>query len=85
MTRPNRQKYNHQMRALRVVILGCLVASCNTAPPPPPFKPVADLKQLMQSVVEPAADEYWDAVGWIEDAGGSHEIAPTTDAPPSLA
>ena len=32
----------------------------------------------MQAIVEPAADEYWDAVGWIDDAGGTHEIAPTT-------
>jgi hypothetical protein len=55
-----------------------LLAGCSSAPPPPPFRPVADLKQLMQSVVEPPADEYWDAVGWIEDAGVTHEIAPAT-------
>ena len=58
--------------------LTAVLAACNTAPPPPPFRPVADLKQLMQAIVEPAADEYWDAVGWIDDAGGTHEIAPTT-------
>jgi cytochrome c556 len=51
---------------------------CNTAPPPPPFKPVADVKQLMASVIEPAADEYWDAVGTVLDAEGVHEITPQT-------
>ena len=39
---------------------------------------MADLKQLMAYVVEPAADEYWDAVGWIDDAQGTVEIEPKT-------
>jgi hypothetical protein len=66
------------MRQFLLAVSLVALTSCSSAPPPPPFKPVADLKQLMASVVEPAADEYWDAVGWIEDSGGSHEIAPTT-------
>jgi hypothetical protein len=63
-----------------------LVPACNRtpppqpAPPPSPFRPVADVKQLMASVIEPAADEYWDAVGSIVDAKGVTEIAPKTDA-----
>ena len=55
-----------------------LAASCNTAPPPPPFKPVADTKQLMTYVIEPAADVYWEAVGTIIDDTGTHEIEPKT-------
>ena len=66
------------MRLILIAACVSVLTACSSAPPPPPFRPVADLKQLMQSVVEPAADEYWDAVGWIEDAGGTHEIAPTT-------
>jgi sirohydrochlorin ferrochelatase len=54
------------------------LAGCSSAPPPPPFKPAADVKQLMASVVEPAADEYWDAVGWIVDEKGTMEIQPET-------
>jgi hypothetical protein len=46
---------------------------------PPPFRPVADVKQLMASVVEPAADVYWDAVGWVTDENGTIEIEPKTD------
>jgi hypothetical protein len=63
-----------------LIVLGLVtgVAGCSGGPPPPPFHPVADVKQLMASVVEPAADEYWDAVGWIDDANGTTEIEPQT-------
>lgn len=53
------------------------VAGCGRAAPPP-FRHVADVKQLMQSVVEPAADEYWDGVGTIIDHTGVTEIRPET-------
>ena len=53
-------------------------AGCNR-PPPPPLRPVADVKQLMASILEPAAEVYWDAVGTIEDAKGIVEVAPRTD------
>ena len=67
------------MKRFFVVSLGFIAAlGCSTAPPPPPYKPVADVKQLMASVVEPAADEYWDAVGTVIDKEGVHEIAPQT-------
>ena len=33
----------------------------------------------MASIIEPAADKYWDAVGSIVDAKGVVEIAPKTD------
>jgi hypothetical protein len=68
-----------------LVVLGALVASGCTrttnppAAPPPPFRPVADVKQLMVSVVEPAAEVYWDAVGSVSDKNGTVEIEPKTD------
>jgi hypothetical protein len=69
---------------MSLVLLGALVASgCNRATNPPaavpPFRPVADVKQLMASVVEPAADAYWDAVGSVTDKNGTVEIEPKTD------
>ena len=42
------------------------------------MRPVADVKQLMQFVVEPAADLYWDGVGTIIDQSGVTEIKPET-------
>jgi hypothetical protein len=55
-------------------------AGCTAAPEPPPFKPIADVKQLMQAVIDPAADELWDATGWIVTASGTEERKPQTDA-----
>ena len=52
---------------------------CRAEPPPSPFRPVADMKQLMASVLEPAADGYWDAVGTIDDEKGSTSFAPRSD------
>jgi hypothetical protein len=71
---------------LRLALLGALFGSgCNRAAPPPPsppaspFRPVADVKQLMSAVLEPAAEIYWDAVGTIVDKRGTTEIEPKTD------
>ena len=44
-----------------------------------PFEAVADGRQLMVSVIEPAAEVYWDAVGVIMDLEGTHEIEPQSD------
>ena len=49
-------------------------------PAPVPFKPVADNKLLMQSVVDPNADVIWDAVKTIITAQGTEEIRPRSDA-----
>ena len=57
-----------------LVLLGCAA----DAPEPPPFAAVADGQQLMVSVIEPAAEVYWDAVGVIMDEEGTHEIEPRT-------
>jgi hypothetical protein len=64
----------------RLVLTGALLASgCHRPPPAPPLRPVADVKQLMNSIIEPAADHYWDAVGTIEDAKGVVHVAPATE------
>jgi hypothetical protein len=43
-----------------------------------PYAPVANLQELMATVVDPAADFYWDAVGWIIDENGTEELRPTS-------
>lgn len=60
--------------------MAVLASGCGSAPPPPAFEPVADVRQLMAAVVEPAAETYWDAVGTIVDSTGDHPFAPETAA-----
>ncbi len=55
--------------AVPILLSGCVAAE-------EPYTPVADLPELMRTVVDPAADFYWDAVGWIIDASGMEEIRP---------
>lgn len=55
-----------------------LLTSC-AGPVPPPLRLHADLKQLMASVVDPAADVVWESVGTIYTADGTEEIRPRTD------
>ncbi|HUE87528.1 MAG TPA: hypothetical protein VMO26_15745 [Vicinamibacterales bacterium] len=67
------------MRAFLVCLsLGIVSAACNSAPAPPPYQPVADVKTLMATVMEPAAEVYWDAVGIIVDEHGEQHIEPRT-------
>jgi hypothetical protein len=46
---------------------------------PTPYQEVADIRQLMLAVIEPAAEVYWDSVGTIMDMEGTEEIAPRTN------
>lgn len=58
------------------------VAGCSTAPaapPLPPFQTIANMKDLMLNVLDPAADTIWDAVGTIMTVEGTFEKAPSTD------
>jgi hypothetical protein len=55
-----------------------LMSGCGAQPPP--FKPIADNKLLMQSVVDPNADVIWEAVKTIITAEGTEEIRPRTEA-----
>ena len=62
------------------LLLAAAVTACDRATPSPPFEAVADVRQLMAAVIEPAADHYWDAVGTIEDEKGTTAIAPKSPA-----
>ena len=79
-----------------IALLAVLVACDTAAPPRPdataaaaaamagaaatPFKSTVTVKQLMNEVLEPAANVYWEAVGSVSDARGTREIAPKTDS-----
>ena len=57
------------------VVGGC--AGQNRATPP--FKPVANIDQLMDGVLTPAAEIYWEAVSIVVDESGVAENFPETD------
>ena len=58
-----------------------LILGCSAPPPPaaPPFAAVVNLKQLMEWIIDPAADVIWDSVKSVITESGTKEIAPQTD------
>ena len=56
-----------------------LCFGCSTGEPEPPFRPMADVQQLMVSIVDPAADILWDSVGTVISEEGIDEWFPRTD------
>jgi hypothetical protein len=72
----------------RLIALSCVVLlGCSPPPPPapapaaaaPPFNTVLNLKQVMEWVIDPAADVIWDSVKTISTEAGTKEIAPQND------
>ena len=57
---------------------GCGEAPKLPAPPASALRPVLSLKQLMEWVIDPAADAVWDPVKTIITEQGTKEIAPQT-------
>jgi hypothetical protein len=53
--------------------------STKPAADPPEYFPTATVKDLMQSVVDPAADVVWLSVTTVQDSKGTHDKAPMTD------
>jgi hypothetical protein len=66
------------MRALSSLLCALAIVLSGCAPDTPPDVRMANVKQLMSAVVEPAAEVYWDAVGSIIDVNGLDEFAPDT-------
>ena len=57
-----------------------LMVACETpSTAPPPFAPVGSVQQLMEMVIDPAADIVWESVGTIVTLDGSEEIFPRSD------
>src|SRR5438128_3134950 len=58
--------------------LGMLPLSACGGTQPPPFRPVADVKEIMRSIVDPAAGDVWGASGWITTKEGTVERGPAS-------
>lgn len=65
--------------AVGLLSVATLAGCVSDAPDSTPFTESADVQQLMLSVVEPAAEVYWDAVGWIVDENGEEFIRPQSE------
>lgn len=80
--------------ALALMAIAVLTAACQGTPASPavasaaapggaaaapPYAPVATIKDLMDAVVDPSADDVWNAVTTTVSRTGTIEKAPTTD------
>ena len=76
----NRQLRQPAMRALLIVFCSTMLGqACGGAAGPPPFRTVADLKELMNGVIDPAADGIWNSTGWFITAAGEEHRVPKDD------
>ena len=66
-----------RVRLVSAALAVAASAACG-GPVPPPFKPVADVKQLMQAVVDPSADVVWESVATIFTKDHVEERRPRT-------
>lgn len=73
--------------ALLILLPTAFIAGCSPHEPantaadaaPPPYHVVANVKQLMNWVIEPNADVLWNSVGTIVTEAGTQELEPRTD------
>lgn len=69
------------LRALPLLIVTA-VAGCTAqpaTPPAPPYTPTATVKEIMQLIIDPAADDVWQAVMTVESLQGTIETVPRSD------
>ena len=71
-------------RAVLSLAALCVTAACSrSAPAPaasdaPQYEAAATVKDIMQSIVDPAADQVWNAVTTVQTAKGTEETVPKT-------
>jgi len=79
------KKCRRQTAAAVVLVVASLLAGCaapapEQAPPAaPPYRPVASIREVMNSVIDPSIDVVWNSVATIIDDGRMTDRAPATD------
>jgi hypothetical protein len=70
----------HAAAVVLILLTGC-AAPAPQQPPTgaPPYRPVASIREVMNSVIDPSIDMVWNAVASIVDDGRLSERAPATD------
>ena len=63
------------------LLVGCSKPAPEQPPPPaaPPYHPVASIREVMNSVIDPNVDVVWNAVKTVIDHGKPTEHAPAND------
>ena len=61
------------------LVLLCVACSKPSSVADQPFILTATIKDIMDSMVEPSADEIWDAVATVSNAAGVVDLQPRTD------
>jgi hypothetical protein len=70
---------------IATILLGVVLACSSNQPPAPPagpqpeFRTTTTIKDIMDSIVDPSADEIWESVATTVDATGIHDRYPKTD------
>jgi hypothetical protein len=76
------------MKRISILLLTmAALCACRSEAPPtepvattgPEYHPVADVKQVMNWILDPSSDVIWGAVGTIITEEGQQELAPETD------
>jgi hypothetical protein len=77
------------MRKTAFLVLLITIAACTTPAPPPPadapdpaqpqYAPTATIKEIMLSIVDPAADVVWLSVTTVQSSAGTVDTAPKND------
>lgn len=70
---------NSKLPLLALPLLALSVSAGCTGEAPERPVPVADMQELMVSVMEPAAEAYWDGVGEVLTEEGVHQFRPLTE------
>jgi len=76
--------HRHAAAAVGMVAASLLAGCAGPAPeqPPaadPPYRPVASIREVMNSVIDPSIDVVWNSVATIIDDGRMTDRAPATD------
>ena len=74
--------WRRRVAGAAAVLLVTFAAGCRTSEPAPApgdaphYEPAATIKDLMQSVIDPAADEVWNSVTAVQTASGTVDTVP---------
>lgn len=69
------------MRIISIALIVLLLASCDSKEPSAstPYKPTTEMINLMNWILDPAADVIWGNSGWEMTELGEQELFPQTD------